>query len=103
MDKNSTNEASLIDAGLNNSERALGNTKFMQNKSSSYNFVCLSIEKALNKVERNSLQIFNSYGQSCKFKTIFTVIFQIIHNNIIILNLCLSYIKYSFYYFKKCN
>ena len=65
MDKNSTNESSLIDAGLNNAERALGNTKFMQNNSSSYNFVCLSIKKALNKVDRNSLQIFNSYGQSC--------------------------------------
>ena len=103
MEKNSINKASLLNAGLNNSERAPGNTKIMQNNSSSYNFVCLSIKKALNKVDRNSLQIFNSYGQLCKFKTIFMVIFQIIHNNIINLYLCLSYIKYSVYYFKKCN
>ena len=96
MEKNSINEASLLNAGLNNSEKSPGNTKIMQNNSSSNNFVCLSIKKALNKVDRNSLQIFNSYSQSCKFKTIFTVIFQIIHNNIIILYLCLSYIKYSF-------
>ena len=71
MDKNSTNEASLVDAGLNNSERAPGNTKVMQNNSSSYNFVSLSINKASHKIDRNSLKIFNSYGQSCKFKTIF--------------------------------
>ena len=73
MDKNSTNEASLIDAGLNNSERALENTKFMQNNSSSFNFVCLSIKKASNKVDRNNLKIFNSYGQSCKFYNNFHV------------------------------
>ena len=67
MDKSSTNEASLIDAGVNKTERAQGNTEIMQNNSSSYNFVSLSIKRASNKVERNNLKIFNSYAQSCKF------------------------------------
>ena len=58
MEKISTNEARLVDAGLNKSKRASGNTKFMHNNSSSYNFVSLSIKKALNKVERNNLKIF---------------------------------------------
>ena len=75
MDKNSTNEASLIDSGVNKTERAQGNTQIVQNNSSNYNFVSLSIKKASNKIDRNNLKIFNSYGQSCKFKTVFTVIF----------------------------
>ena len=41
MEKISTNEARLVDAGLNKSKRASGNTKFMHNNSSSYNFVSL--------------------------------------------------------------
>ena len=75
MDKNSTNEASLVDACVNISERAPGYTEVMQNNSPSYNFVSISIKKALHKVDRNSLQIFNSYGQSCKFITILIFIF----------------------------
>ena len=71
MEKIYTNEASLINAGLNKSEKVSENTKVMQNNSSSYNFVSLSINKASHKIDRNSLKIFNSYGQSCKFKTIF--------------------------------
>ena len=73
MDKQSTIEASLIDAGLNNSKKSPGNTKVMQNNSSSYNFISLSINKASNKVDRNNLKIFNSYGQSCKFYNNFHV------------------------------
>ena len=67
MDKSSINEASLIDAGVNKSERGLKNTKVMQNKSTSYNFVSLSIKKASNEVGRNNFKVFNSYAQSCKF------------------------------------
>ena len=75
MDKKSTNEARLIDAGLNNSKRARVDTAILQNNSTSHSFVNLSIKKASNKVDRNNLKIFNSYAQSCKFKTVFTVIF----------------------------
>ena len=67
MDKSSRNEASLIDAGVNKSERDLENIKIMQNNSSSYNFVSLSINHVSNEVDRNSLKIFNSYAQSYKF------------------------------------
>ena len=98
MEKIYTNEASLIDAGLNKSEKVSENTKVMQNNSSSYNFVNLCIKKASNKIDRNNLKIFNSYSQSCKFITIFTVILVVIHNNVNIWFLCLSHIKYSFYY-----
>ena len=73
MDKNSTNAASLIDSGVNKTERAQGNTQIVQNNSSNYNFVSLSIKKASNKVNRNNLKIFNSYAQSCKFYNIFHV------------------------------
>ena len=66
MDKNSTNEASLLDAGVNKSERAPKNTKVMQNKSSGYNFVSLSIKKASNKIDGNNLMVLNSYARSCK-------------------------------------
>ena len=96
MDKKYTNKASLVDAGENSSKRAPENTKIVQNNSSSYNFVSLNIKKALNKVDINNLKIFNSYGQSCKFKIVFTVILQVIHNNVNILFLCLSDIKYNF-------
>ena len=51
MEKVYTNEASLIDAGLNKSEKVLEKTKVMQNNSSSYNFVSSNINKALNKVD----------------------------------------------------
>ena len=64
MDKKSTNEASLIDAGLNNSKRARVDTEILQNNNTSHNFVNLSIKKASNKVDRNNLKIFNNYGQS---------------------------------------
>ena len=64
MDKSSTNEASLIDAGLNNSKRARVDTAILQNNSTSHSFVNLSIKKASNKVDRNNLKIFNNYGQS---------------------------------------
>ena len=63
MDKKSTNEASLIDAGLNNSKRARVDTAILQNNSTSHSFVNLSIKKASNKVDRNNLKIFNNYGQ----------------------------------------
>ena len=69
MEKNSTNKASLVDAGLNNSTRAPGSTKVMQNNSSSFNFVSLSIKNTSNEVDRNNLKIFNIYGQSGKFIT----------------------------------
>ena len=75
MDKKYTNEASLVDAGVYKPKKASVNTKVMQNNSSSYNFVSLSTKKALNKVDINNLKIFNSYGQSRKFITIFTFIF----------------------------
>ena len=75
MKKKSTNEACLINSGENKSKRARGKTKIMQNNSSSHNFVNSSIKKASNQIDRNNLNNFNSYGQSCKFKTIFTVIF----------------------------
>ena len=75
MDEQSTNEATLIEPGKNQSKRARVNTEIMQNNSSSHNFVNLSINEASNKVERNSIEIFNSYGQSCKFITIFIFIF----------------------------
>ena len=58
MDKKSTNEASLKDAVVNISERAPVYKEVMQNNSPSYNFVSLSIKKALNKVERKNLKIF---------------------------------------------
>ena len=64
MDKKSTNEARLIDAGLNNSKRARVDTAILQNNSTSHSFVNLSIKKASNKVDRNNLKIFNNYGQS---------------------------------------
>ena len=98
MDKKYTNKASLVDAGVYKPKKASENTKVMQNNSSSYNFVNLSIKKASNKIDKNNLKIFNSYGQSCKFITIFTVILVVIHNNVNIQFLCLSHIKYSFYY-----
>ena len=64
MDKKSTNEARLIDAGLNNSKIVRVDTEILQNNSTSHYFVNLSIKKASNKVDRNSLKIFNNYGQS---------------------------------------
>ena len=64
MDKKSTNEARLIDAGLNKSKRARVDTENLQNNSTSHNFVSLSIKKVLNKIDRNNLKIFNNYGQS---------------------------------------
>ena len=90
MEKVYTNEASLIDAGLNKSEKVSENTKFMQNNSSSYNFVSLSINKASHKIDRNNLKIFNSYRQPCKFITIFIFIFYIIHNYVHVLFVCQS-------------
>ena len=101
MDKSSINEASLIDAGVNKSERAPGNTKVIQNNSSSYNFVSLNIKKASNNVDRNNLKIFNSYRQSCKFITILIIKFYIIHNYVHVLFLCQSQVKYEFLNFKK--
>ena len=75
MDIKSTNEARLIDAGVNKSKRAPGNTKVVQNNSSSYNFVSLSINNVSNKIDRNNFKNFYSYGQSCKFITTFCLYF----------------------------
>ena len=61
MDKKYTNEASLVDAGVYKPKKASENTKVMQNNSSSYNFVNLSIKKASNKIDRKALNMFDVF------------------------------------------